>query len=316
MAYAQQEWNGWGGNVFNNRWNPDAGQYFQSNVSLTETCSTNYTRGVSATPAVLGDTAYYPTYSGLLVALNYKTCKPYWTFNVSQAIINYAPLTKLQEKLVFTGSRTSPVIDGDTLYIGTEKHALLMAVDRISGQHIASTQINPHPLAVATMSPTFFEGLVYIGTSSREEAAALKVANYSCCSFVGNFAAFKLENGSFSTVWNQTMLPLDSAWSGGAVWGSQPSIDPVRRQVFIGTGNVYTYPKSYESCRNSTQALNLTSDPCVPKNVWQETILAFDLNTGLLRWEEQLSPIDAWTAACGKSRSARPPFLKPLSPDR
>ncbi len=60
--------------------------------------------------------------------------------------------------LVFTDSRTSPVIDGDTLYLGIEKHVLLLAVDRITGKHIASMQINPHELAVATMSPTVYSG--------------------------------------------------------------------------------------------------------------------------------------------------------------
>ena len=62
---------------------------------------------------------------------------------------------------------------------------------------------------------------------------------YPCCSFVGNFAAltFDREILEFYTVWNQTMLPgpnVPGGWAGVGVWGSQPAIDVVRNQVFIG----------------------------------------------------------------------------------
>ncbi len=98
------EWNGRGGSVFNDRLSRDVAGNFQSSgsshggnadssLALSLTCPDNHTRGVSATPTILGDTSYYPTYSGLLVALNYVTCQPYWTYNVSQAIVGYAPLT-------------------------------------------------------------------------------------------------------------------------------------------------------------------------------------------------------------------------------
>lgn len=41
------------------------------------------------------------------------------------------------------------------------------------------------------------------------------------------------------------------------------------------------------------------SDPCLPSNIWQESVLALDITTGIPNWIRQLSPIDVWNAACG-----------------
>ncbi|KAL8768227.1 MAG: hypothetical protein Q9209_005456 [Squamulea sp. 1 TL-2023] len=114
---------------------------------------------------------------------------------------------------------------------------------------------------------------------------------------------FGFEGNRFKLLWSQAMIPDSANFSGAAIWGSQPSIDPRRNQVFIATGNVYTVPESYEICSNKT--VNATSadpgnatDPCTPKEVYQEAILAFDIATGDINWSHQLSPIDAWNIAC------------------
>jgi len=231
-----------------------------------------------------------------------------------------------QMNIIFQVSRTSPALDGDILYFATEPFALLVALNRITGQEIAYSQINPHPYAVATMSPTVWNGTVFIGTSSREEAIARKVPSYPCCSFIGNFAAFQLDSSShqFNVMWNVSTLPLTGDWSGGSVWGSQPSIDVRRQQVFIATGNVYSLPTEYEACYKQTSNISviqegLVSDPCVPSNVYQETVLALDIATGFVNWERQLSPLDAWTAACGFGGSIQKPntsLLPQLCPYR
>lgn len=80
----------------------------------------------------------------------------------------------------------------DVIYFGTEAFALLVALDRDTGKHIAYTQINPHPLAIDTMSPTYYNGYIFVGTSSREEPAVREILGYKCYSFIGNFAAFRL----------------------------------------------------------------------------------------------------------------------------
>jgi len=196
-------------------------------------------------------------------------------------------------------SRTSAALEGDVLYFATQVHALLFAVDRRTGKVIDYIQLNSHPLAIISTSPTVVDGIIYTGYSSLEEAAAGLTPNYICCSFVGNFAAVTLKSGHLSILWNQAMAPENSGFSGVGVWGSQPSVDKNRQQVFIATGNIYNLPKSAQDCASQAQKTpGLHRDPCTPATVYAESILAFDLTTGLINWVAHFSPLDAWNAAC------------------
>ena len=176
-------------------------------------------------------------------------------------------------------------------------------MDASSGALLAQKQINAHPTAVITQSPTVYNSVILVGASSVEESAAAAIPGYQCCSFVGNMNGFTFDsaNGELVTAWSVSMLPDPPGnWSGVAVWGSQPSIDQARNQVFIGTGNVYTAPKKYTDCAGSTKK----SSSCLPPDVYQETIMALDVNSGHINWANQLSPLDAWNVACLPGASA------------
>ncbi|OCK76367.1 Quino protein alcohol dehydrogenase-like protein [Lepidopterella palustris CBS 459.81] len=296
-----QDWSGWGGGIFNNRWAPRDNTVSSSSIhSLSEHCQLIYPLGVSATPTIHGNVVYYPTWSGLFVALNYVTCTVQWEVNVTDIITGFAPLTATQTAVTIPVSRTSPQVDGDVLYFATQTHALLIAVNRLSGKILGMIQINEHPLAISTTSPTVYNGTVFVGASSAEESAADLVPGYQCCSFIGNMAAFKFDDhtGSFHLVWNLNTLPEPrgvGGWSGGAVWGGQPSIDKTRSQVFFATGNIYSAPPVVQACQNSTK----NESACLPADVWQESVLAIDLHSGHPNWVHQLTPLDSWTLACG-----------------
>lgn len=298
------EWSGWGGNIFNNRMASQDVQLSSHAVQkLSTQCRVDHHIGVSATPVVLDDIVYYPTWSGTFVALNYQDCKVQWEANVTEIIIDFAPITGFMN-VTSPVSRTSPAIDGDVLFFGTQTHALLIAVNRRNGNLLGVQQINSHPLAIITQSPTFYNGKIFVGTSSSEESAA-SFATYPCCSFVGNMAAlsFDQDTGKFHVAWNQSMLPLNTQWSGVGVWGSQPAIDPGRSQVFIATGNTYTNPPDFDKCANETAS-------CLPTDVLQEAVIAYDIDSGKANWVQRISPLDAWTVACIKPGAPQncPPF--------
>ncbi|KAH8812095.1 quinon protein alcohol dehydrogenase-like superfamily [Xylogone sp. PMI_703] len=245
---------------------------------------------------------YFPTWSGEFVAVNYLSCSIHWRINVTQLVYDYAPITG-PTAITKHVSRSSPQIDGDILFFGTITHALVIAVNRYNGKILGQIQVNQHPLALLTMSPTFYDNKLFIGSSSLEETGADHILDYPCCSFVGNMVAlsFDKSNGHFHVEWNVTMLPLQSSWSGAAIWGSQPAVDPVRKQIFIATGNVYSFPKEYEKCENQTAS-------CLPLDVWQESVLALDIESGKVNWIQRLAPLDAWTVSCGGA------LLPPVNP--
>jgi outer membrane protein assembly factor BamB len=302
------EWSGWGGNIYNNRWASQNVDVITSNFgSICSRCSVSYPVGISATPVLSqqGSLAYFPTWNGSLVAFDYNSCEVVWQVNVTHVISSFAPITDLQvNQSIPLCSRTSPQVDGDVLYFGTLAHALMVAVNRHTGAILAVIQTSPHPMALVTMSPTFYDGRLFVGVSSNEEEAA-ELSNYVCCSFVGTMLALQFRNGHFNVLWNTTMIPafrVKEGWSGAAVWGSQPSIDTARSQVFIATGNGYTVPEAIISCQNATASGSKeiqVSDPCLPKDIWQEAVLAIDIDLGVPNWVHQLPPLDAFTFACG-----------------
>lgn len=314
-------WSGWGSSFLNSRWAPGNAQISLSTIqSLASHCQVFYDGGgVSATPVVNCNIVYYPTWSGLFVALDYVRCEMQWQMNITAVIELFAPITTDQAAVISPVSRTSPQLDfaNNVLFLGTLTHALIVAADLLTGDLLATVQVHAHPLAMVTMSPTLYDGLLLVGTASAEESAAYLVPEYQCCSFIGNVAALSFTRssskaGTFHTVWNVSTLPTSApntlpadSWSGGGVWGSQPSIDAARDHVLFGTGNVYTAPQTYLACRNRTSSTSSpssssnTTDLCLPPNAWQESILALDVRTGTPAWVRQISPLDAWTLACG-----------------
>jgi hypothetical protein len=118
---------------------------------------------------------------------------------------------------------------------------------------------------------------------------------------------FDRENG-FKKLWDTPMIPEELSgqgkWSGAAIWGGQPSTDrETFDRIYIATGNTYAVPKEFEQCMNST---SINSTDCLPKSVWQDSVLALDVHTGNAVWVKQLGPLDAWTVACGLPGSSKP----------
>jgi polyvinyl alcohol dehydrogenase (cytochrome) len=303
------DWTGWGGNIYNNRWASTNTEINSTTIGqLVQNCKLDYPTGVSATPVVLNDTVYYPTSNGSFYALDIGTCDYVWQINVTKICWDFSPLSELQQNNSLPISRTSPQIDGNVLYFATQANALLVAVDLSTGDLLATIQVHDHPLAILTMSPTVYEGKIFIGASSQEESASVD-PGYDCCNFIGNFAAFSFAVGTkkFTQVWNINTLPAGKGWSGASVWGSQPSIDPVRNQVFVGTGNTYVYPAEYEKCVNQSAS-------CLPSDVWQESVLAVDIPSGKVNWRKSISSLDGWVMVCGYAGAAT--TKSPLCPGR
>ncbi len=305
---SEPEWSGWGGNIRNNRWASQNSIISSANIlSIADHCNASFTVGVSATPVISGSAVYFPTWEGLFVALDYTSCQVLWQINVTAIIYAYAPVSTFQAQNTRPVSRTSPQINGNVVYFGTLTHALVVAVNKNTGSTVGIIQINPDPIAIVTMSPTFFDGKLFIGASSVEENLTL-LPGYQCCSFVGNMVAlsFNAATGQFRVLWNVSSISQRrhrEGWAGAAIWGSQPSIDTSRRQVFVGTGNAYSASNATTRCQLSVvppeTPYTLNSDGCLPSDVWQDSVIAIDIDHGNVNWVQQRPGVDIFTAACG-----------------
>lgn len=235
---------------------------------------------VSARPAVVDGAVYIPDWGGNFSKLDANTGQVIWSRQIS----------------TYTGiagddSRTSPAVAGNTVYIGTQQGAYLLAIDTTTGQLQWKTQLDPHPLAVDTQSPVVFNGVVYVGVASSEEFAAAQ-PGYVCCSFRGSMMALNATTGSI--IWKTYTVP--TGYTGGSVWGSTPVVDPLRGSVYYTTGNNYSTPTDpqYQSCiaGGGTQATCLSPDDHV------DSVLALNMLTGAVKWATRLSNGDDWNVAC------------------
>jgi polyvinyl alcohol dehydrogenase (cytochrome) len=315
-ALAQPRWPFWGGDLHNTHFAAGETSITPANVHQLRPQWIFPTLGnVFAIPTIQNGAVYildaglqqipgWP--GGQLRALDADTGLQLW----AHSIIDYSG------DIVRNLSRTSAAIADDTLIIGDQRNEPLTAldigstgssvyaIDRNTGALKWKTLVEPHPMSVITQSPTVYNGRVYVGVSSLEEAAA-RQGMYPCCSFRGSMVALDVKSGRI--LWKTYMLPDNFGqtygYSGAAVWGSSPAIDEQRNVVYIATGNDYKLPEPLASCIAAHKGdPKAQQDQCfTPLDAPDDyafSVLALDLDTGAVRWANKLQNYGAWTLAC------------------
>ena len=290
VAFASQgdQWTSAGGNRQNTRYQESEHTLSVSNVSTLTTKWAFTTAGdVSATPAVDADTVYVPDWAGNLYAVDRRTGQLRWSTSIAAA--SGVPGDK---------ARATPAVTEDKVIIGTQGPfgggGKVLAFNKFTGALVWSTVADTHPAAIITQSATVFDGRVYVGVSSQEEAISALVPGYQCCSFRGSMLALDLNTGAI--LWKTYTAP--AGYSGSAVWGSSPAIDTKRGQVYIATGNNYSVPDDVLACVASNTGNPTGQAACLPADDHFDSVLALDLKTGAIRWATRAVPYDAWTVDC------------------
>ena len=242
LADAGGGWPSAGNDLQNTRYQNTETKIKPSNVGALTTKWAFATDGdVSATPAVDGAKVYVPDWAGNLYAIDKNTGQQVW--KVSIAAVTGVPFDK---------ARATPALAGDKVIIGTQGSALVpgggpgakvLAFNKDTGALVWSTVADNHPAAIITQSATVFDNRVYVGVASQEEALAAFVPGY-VLSFRGSMLALDLDTGAI--IWKTYMAPTD--YTGNAVWGSSPAVDPKRGQLYIATGNNYSVPPEVLAC--------------------------------------------------------------------
>jgi polyvinyl alcohol dehydrogenase (cytochrome) len=252
---------------------------------------------VSATPAVVDGAVYVPDWGGNVSKLDARTGAVIWSRNVG-ALIGI-PGSK---------SRTSPAVVGDAVILGSQAGAYLFALDRRTGHLKWKTQLDAHPTAVVTQSPTVHRGTVYVGVASLEEVMVGQDPSYPCCTFRGSALAVRAADGHVK--WKTYTTHNDGrpgGYAGASVWGSSPAIDVKRGRVYIGTGNNFDAPQTVKDCIAQHGYGDLLCEPQFNGN-YVDAVLALDMDDGRIVWARKLQGYDAWTAGC-----LPPPFSVPGS---
>jgi alcohol dehydrogenase (cytochrome c) len=200
-----------------------------------------------------------------VVALDAETGRPYWTFAYSPAADARTCCGRVNRGLA---------ILGDTLYMGTID-AHLLAIDSKSGELLWNTTVAKSSERYSiTMSPLIVKDKVIIGTAGGDGPIR------------GQIAAFDAKTGK--EMWRFFTIPAagepgNETWSGNSwmtggagVWNAG-AYDAETNLAFFGTGN---------------PAPDWDGRSRVGDNLYSDSVVALDTDTGKLKWHYQFTPHD------------------------
>lgn len=227
-------------------------------------------------PAFAGGLVFVGSHSGIVYALDPRTGCAHWRY---QAAGEVRTAIVVEPWSTSDGGQPQPrLFFGDVL-------GNVYALDAASGRALWRQRADDHPNATITGTPSYYDGRLYVPVSSLEVALAIDPL-YPCCTFRGSVVAYDVRDGA--PVWrtytiaeaateqsrNRAGTPMFGP-SGAVIWNS-PTIDPVRQQLYVATGE------------------NMSS----PATATSDAIFAMDLATGAVNWMFQATRNDVWNTAC------------------
>ena len=269
------QWNGWGRDLDNSRYQPAPGIKAEDVSKLKVKWAWAHP-GPMATgqPTIIGDRLFVTTEMGQIYCLNAQTGCTLWTMNAGAAV----------RAAISFGALPAKSAAKFAIYFGDEK-STIQALDAATGKLLWKTKVEDHLLSRITGSPLLYRNRIYVPVSSFEETAG-RDAKYECCKFRGSIVALDAYSGKI--IWKTYVVEEEpkpfkknSAGTqmygpaGGAIW-SAPTLDLKRKLIYAGTGNSYT--------------------DVVTK--YSDAIIALDMETGKVKWVNQLTPKDNFLVGC------------------
>ncbi|HEY7137690.1 MAG TPA: PQQ-binding-like beta-propeller repeat protein [Acidimicrobiia bacterium] len=173
--------------------------------------------GVTGTPVVAGNVAYFDDWTGKLRAVDARTGRPIWTSNVGGNIA------------------AAPAVSRDTVFAASG--ATLFAFDRATGALRWKTVTDPDPFAQISASPVVVGHLVFQGVANI--GAVVPSTHYTAR---GSIAAYDVSTGQ--VVWRFFSTPNDATSGPGVGIWSTPAVDRDRGVLYVGTGQTLAAPNA------------------------------------------------------------------------
>ena len=236
---------------------------------------------VQGTPTVDGDGVYAADAAGSVWRLDAHTGKAIWQ-------------TKLPNITGIAGSyaRISPALDGDTVVVGDQASATLIALSKTTGALVWKTTVATNPYAFITSSPLLIHGRVYVGVSSNQEYAATAQPGFKV-DFRGSVVALDEHDGKL--LWQTYTVP--AGYTGGAVWSSNLAVDLARGAVYVDTGNNYSVPSAVSACQLSATT-NKQLEACLDPQDHIDSVLSLDIDSGAVKWAQRFTFQDTAIDTC------------------
>jgi polyvinyl alcohol dehydrogenase (cytochrome) len=283
-AAGRPAWNGWGADVQNSRFQSAAAAGLTAadvpKLKLKWAFGLPHSTSAYAQPSMVFGRVFIGADTGYIYSLDAETGCVYWSYKARHSVRTAMTVGRVKVR----GSSGYAVFFGD-------RHADAYAVDAHTGKELWVAHPEDNFTARITAAPTYHDGRLYVPLSSFEEFSAA-TPTYECCKSVGGVAALDANTGKL--LWMRHVVPElpkplhknslgVQQWgpAGGAVWNS-PTVDPVRKAVYFGTGDATTYPAIETS----------------------DAVMAVHMDTGRVLWSYQVHKNDSFLVGCSGERRA------------
>jgi polyvinyl alcohol dehydrogenase (cytochrome) len=283
------DWNGWGNGPANNRFARNGGLTAADLPRLKLKWAFGY-QGVAAAraqPIIAGGRLFIASENAEVHSLDPKTGCTHWTFKAQAGV---------------RSALVAGAYKGGTAVFFADSKANAYAVDANTGQQIWAQKIDDHPSAAVTGGLTYHNGRVFVPVQGLNEEGQGGRGGYQCCTFRGSLVALDANSGmqawkTYTVAEPQKRTPNKDGvqtWgpAGGGIWAA-PTIDVKRGFVYVATGNGY-------------------ADPPQPMT---DAVIAMDIQTGRVRWVNQLTKNDQWTMGCRPQNPDNPVCPAVMGPD-
>ena len=213
-----------------------------------------------------------------------------WKVNAETGAVVWSHLISEYNGIAGSISRTSPALSHGLVLIG-DLNGNMMGIDATTGKLRWITELDPNPNTIVTTSPVVHGDNLYIATSSSGGGVPRQI-------FRGSMIALDIRTGKI--VWQTFVLPDNGGVPGGFAGGAfvnPPAIDVENGLVFGAAGQLYFQPASVTACLNADP--DKWDEACFPAGAHFNSVIAFDLRTGKVRWSFRGAGPDARLLGCG-----------------
>ncbi len=276
VEYPTSDWAFHGGDMYSRRYSPldsiNTDNISDLNGKWTASLGsgTEFKYSGEATPIVYEGVMYVTTGANDVIALNAVTGEEIWA---------YRPEIAEGLDTVCCGWNNRGVAVGNDMIFATLLDARLVALDIETGEVIWETVVAQWDEGYTiTNAPLYYDGKVYTGVAGGEYGIRGRIMAYDANigREVWRFYTIPAPGEPGSDTW-----PDDNdAWmTGGAPVWQTPAVDPELNMIYFATGN--TSPDLDGSQREGD-------------NLFADSILALDVDTGEYQWHFQTVHHDIW----------------------
>lgn len=237
------------------------------NLELKWEFQTQSTQRMEATPLVVDGVLYVTQPPNDVVALDAKTGRAFWIYQYRLPLTAGGPCCGLNNRGL--------AILGDTIYMGTID-AHLVAIDAKSGHQLWDVQVADNSMGYSlTEAPLVVKDKIIMGVAGGERGIRGFVAAYSAET---GQQEWKLNTIPAPGEPGSETWPAGDGWKrGGASSWTTGSYDPDLNLIFWGTGNPWP---------------DLDPESRPGDNLYTDSALAIDPDTGKMKWYFQFTPND------------------------